>query len=118
MPPMSNQSNYLCEITVRHLLEHTTGNWTANLPVYTQPQMNNAQFISYVVSQFPVQQLPGTQWQYSNFGYLLLGEIIATVSGMSYEDYVKQCIWMPSGVTGAFVAGRYISQKGPNEVRN
>ncbi len=118
MPPMSTKSNYLCEITVCHLLQHTTGNWTTNLAVYTQPQMNNSQFISYVISNFPVEELPGTQFEYSNFGYFLLGEIISTVSGMSYETYVQQNIWKPAGVGSAYVAGRFISQKGPNEVRN
>ncbi len=41
---------------------------------------------------------PGTQYAYSNMGFLILGEVIEEVSGMSYEDYVKQTILHPLGI--------------------
>ena len=40
---------------------------------------------------------PGKQDNYSNYGFVLLGEIIERVSGMSYYDYVEQHIFKVSG---------------------
>jgi len=42
---------------------------------------------------------PGTQDQYSNYGYILLGSIIEAASGQSYDAYVEQHIFAPTGMT-------------------
>ncbi|MGH8106335.1 MAG: serine hydrolase domain-containing protein [Arenimonas sp.] len=42
---------------------------------------------------------PGTQDKYSNFGYIVLGAIIESVSGQTYYDYVEQHIFKPAGMT-------------------
>jgi N-acyl-D-amino-acid deacylase len=41
---------------------------------------------------------PGTENRYCNFGYLLLGEVIARVSGQSYEQYVRDNVLAPLGL--------------------
>lgn len=41
---------------------------------------------------------PGTEFSYSNDSYALLGEIIERVSGISYEDYIKENILVPTGM--------------------
>jgi CubicO group peptidase (beta-lactamase class C family) len=41
---------------------------------------------------------PGTAYNYSNTGYLVLGEVIEKKSGMTYENYVKQNIFAPLGI--------------------
>ncbi|CAM3882805.1 serine hydrolase [Alkalicoccus chagannorensis] len=41
---------------------------------------------------------PGTEYRYSNVGYQLLGEVIAEVSGYSYEDYLQKYIAEPAGM--------------------
>ena len=42
---------------------------------------------------------PGERWHYSNLAYILLGELVAELSGMPYEDYVEQRILQPLGLT-------------------
>jgi CubicO group peptidase (beta-lactamase class C family) len=42
---------------------------------------------------------PGTRWQYSNYGFLLLGAVIEKVSGQSYYDYVREHVFKPAGMT-------------------
>ena len=42
---------------------------------------------------------PGTKWQYSNTGMMVLGKIIEIVSGQSYFDYVREHISVPAGMT-------------------
>jgi D-alanyl-D-alanine carboxypeptidase len=41
---------------------------------------------------------PGSQWKYSNYGFLLLGVIVEKVSGQSYYDYVRDHIFKPVGM--------------------
>jgi CubicO group peptidase (beta-lactamase class C family) len=42
---------------------------------------------------------PGTRYEYSNYGFMLLGRIVEAVSGQSYDDYVREHIFAPSGMT-------------------
>jgi D-alanyl-D-alanine carboxypeptidase len=44
---------------------------------------------------------PGKQWDYSNYGFILLGAIIEKVTGQSYYDYVRDHIFTPAGMTGS-----------------
>ena len=43
---------------------------------------------------------PGTQWTYSNYGFILLGAVIEAVTGKGYYDYVSEHIYEPAGMTG------------------
>lgn len=54
---------------------------------------------------------PGTAYSYSNMGYLILGEIIEEVSGMSYEDYVKQTILHPLGIYDMHLGKNLLADK-------
>ena len=42
---------------------------------------------------------PGERWHYSNLAFILLGEVVARLSGMPYEDYVEARILQPLGLT-------------------
>jgi CubicO group peptidase (beta-lactamase class C family) len=42
---------------------------------------------------------PGERWHYSNLAYVLLGEVVARLSGVAYEAYVEQRILQPLGLT-------------------
>jgi CubicO group peptidase (beta-lactamase class C family) len=42
---------------------------------------------------------PGERWHYSNLAYILLGEVVAKLSGMPYEDYAEQRILQPLGLS-------------------
>lgn len=42
---------------------------------------------------------PGSKWEYSNYGFILLGAIIEKVSGQSYYDYVRDHVYAPAGMT-------------------
>jgi len=60
---------------------------------------------------------PGTWQDYSNFGYLLLSEIIEKVSGMPYEKFMREQVLIPAGCHDMHIAGSYYSDRRDNEVR-
>lgn len=86
-------------ITVRHLLTHTSGipDYTVGTfdyrKDYTEEQL--ARFAFTLALEFP----PGSRWNYSNTGYLLLGVIIHKVSGRFYGDVLAEGIFKPLGMT-------------------
>jgi len=88
------------EITIRHLLTHTSG-----LPNYTDlagfeysRHLSQAQFIT-LVGVHPLQFAPGSQWSYCNTGFNLLGDIIENVSHQSYWEFMRTRIFTPLGMT-------------------
>jgi CubicO group peptidase (beta-lactamase class C family) len=61
--------------------------------------------------------MPGEWEKYSNFGYLLLSEIIEKVSGRPYEEFIREEVLRPAGCYDMHIAGSYYSDRFDNEVR-
>ena len=90
-------------ITVRELLNQTSG-----LPNYrdglnyrkggTAKDYTAAQVIALAAAK-PLRFAPGTQFEYSNTNYHLLGMIVEKVSGQSYGDYLQKTFFSPLGMT-------------------
>jgi CubicO group peptidase (beta-lactamase class C family) len=90
-------------ISIYHLLSHTSGIpnwWDGVLPADTPTDFPmGAQPHRYLramktAALFP----PGSQYSYSNSGYVLLGEIIEIASGRSYEAFLAQNVFKPAGM--------------------
>lgn len=83
------------KVTIHQLLTHTSG-----LPEYTEalfagePLADYDAIVAYVSSK-PLNFDPGTDWLYCNTGYYLLGNIVASVSGESLEDYLEANVFEP-----------------------
>jgi len=117
----------LNDITVEHLLRHT-GGWTQRYgdPAFysldiarktNQPAPATIRsYIDFIASR-RLHFTPGTRRSYSNMGYMLLGEVIAQSSGMSYEEYVKMAILHPLGINDMHIGRSLSSEKRFNEVR-
>jgi CubicO group peptidase (beta-lactamase class C family) len=103
-------------ITVRHLLNHTSG-----LPDYEdlmapadpaipveQAQIDDAGVLELLKKQTAGWFVPGTLWRYSNSGYVLLGLIVEKASGRSFPTFLRERIFAPLKMdnTVAFVRGR------------
>lgn len=103
------------QITIFHLLTHTSGlngdpgfynepyslpwfEWAAEEVSKYDPSVNWKK----VILAGPLQRMPGKEWIYSTSAYALLGEIIATVSGKSYEQYIHDEILQPLGMNRTF----------------
>ena len=97
-PPYSSD---LEKITVQHLLEQTDG-FDSKLPETCSKEYHNNKNESYNMKKFidcvlddtnenPI-DTPGSKWQSSSFGYVLLGRVIEKLSYMTYENYVRKNI--------------------------
>ena len=64
-----------------------------------------------------LKRAPGTYSSYSNFGYLVLSEIIERVAEMPYEDFIKKHVLEPAGCYDMHIGGIYYTDKRDNEVR-
>lgn len=58
---------------------------------------------------------PGTAYSYSNMGYLVLGEIIEQITGLSYEQYVKDSVLAPIGVFDMHIGKNLLVDKQERE---
>jgi len=87
-------------VTVRHLLNHTSGIWDyeALIPESRTAQLDDNDVLSLVASKDTLSTAPGTAYCYSNSGYVLLGMIVARVSGMSFPEFVRTRVFVPLGM--------------------
>ncbi len=115
------------QVTVKMLLNHSAG-WTTRwgdqlfMPDKIARQLNKElpiskdDIIQFVLSK-RMHFNPGTHSAYNNFGYLLAEKVIETVSGMPYDEFVKQALFIPLGITDAHMAQNFDSLRYDNEVR-
>ncbi len=92
------------EITLRMLLSHTSGYQDDFPQDYIPAPMQKDVAHDYILHQWaqkPLDYEPGTKWQYSNTGFVILGHIIEKVSGQTYLDFLQQHILQPVGIHDA-----------------
>lgn len=95
---------YETEITIAHLLNHTSG-----LPGYfalmqreglnAADQLSRDALIDLVVKQKQLNFTPGDKYEYSNSGYLLLSEVVERVSGDTLAEFAERNIFDPLGMS-------------------
>ena len=81
-------------ITIEQLLTHTSGvrNFTEeDSSINTADELGTMQYLKTLKPDFA----PGTNWHYSNSGYVILSYIIQKVSGMSYWEAIRKYIFAP-----------------------
>ena len=121
-------------ITIRHLLNHTSGlpdyedlmdravpdhAVTGAAPAYKPSlwsdtrQIQDADVLALLKSQSAGKFLPGTSWSYSNSGYVVLGLVVAKISGKPFDEFLRERIFQPLKMDHT-VAYR----KGKNDVLN
>lgn len=98
------------EITVHHLLNHTSGikSYT-NLPEFrnkTRMDMTPEEIIQFF-KNLPLEFNPNEKYEYSNSGYLLLGYIIEQISGMTYGEFIQKNIFDKLGMKRSYYADSY-----------
>lgn len=87
------------EIRIRHLLTHTAG-FPPGSPVLREPAGSREERIGRIAS-IPLEERPGSRVVYTDLGFILLGELVAKVSGQPLDRFVREQIHQPLGLTHA-----------------
>ena len=87
------------KITVRHLLSHSEGFPEDNPWGDRQLADTDEQLSAMMRAGIPFSNVPGVAYEYSNFGFAILGRIVSNVSRTRYTDYVAANILRPLGMT-------------------
>ena len=117
----------LKNVTIRQLLTHTAG-WDSRKgfdPMFRSARIAGAmgvpspprpsEIIRYMLGR-SLDFDPGARYVYSNFGYCLLGRVIERVTSTTYENYVKQQILAPIGITRMRIGASLKTKNADGEV--
>jgi CubicO group peptidase (beta-lactamase class C family) len=87
-------------ITVRHLLTHTSGikDWENGKYLDLRRDYTEDELVQ-IAMRLPLDFPAGTQWSYSNTGYVLLGILVHKVSGQFYGDLLQERVFRPLAMT-------------------
>jgi CubicO group peptidase (beta-lactamase class C family) len=88
------------KVTVRHLLTHTGGTSDIFGPELEEHRLQLREHRDYLrlYGRRGLTHAPGARFEYSNYGFVLLGALIEQVSGMSYYDYVDERVFGRAGM--------------------
>jgi CubicO group peptidase (beta-lactamase class C family) len=111
-------------ITIRNLLNHTSGlrdyetlmeeeQQKGHAAWNEENQIQDAEVLPLLQKQNSTLFTPGTKWAYSNSGYVLLGSIVAKVSGKTFGEFLRERIFAPLKMDETLAYG-----KGKNEITN
>ena len=95
------------QVTVRELLNHTSGYRDYFLQEYIPAEMQRPTSVDEILKRWaerPLDFSPGQEWQYSGTNYVMAGRIVEKVSGEPYERFLAQEILKPLGITDETIA--------------
>ena len=110
-------------ITIRNLLNHTSGlpdyedlmaaaEKRKGAPLWTSKrQIQDAEVLDLLKQEAAGKFAPGTQWSYSNSGYVVLGLVVAKISGKPFREFLRERIFAPLEMSQTVAY-----QRGQNEV--
>src|SRR6266404_1235683 len=110
-------------VTIRNLLNHTSGlpdyedlmaaaEKRNGAPIWTiARQIQDAEVLNLLEKETAGKFAPGSQWNYSNSGYVVLGLVVAKISGKTFREFLDQRIFTPLKMSQTLAF-----EKGKNEV--
>ena len=90
------------KVTIHQLLTHTSGMGSYFNDEYEKADKNRFRAVKDYLPLFVNEKLqfePGSRWDYSNSGFMLLGLVVEKVSGQDYFAYVREHIYKPAGMS-------------------
>jgi CubicO group peptidase (beta-lactamase class C family) len=94
---------YGAKITIRQLLHHTSGIRDAGSAIVAwghsgEDLVSEREGWQFLSRQKSLNFAPGTEWRYSNTGYVLLAFIVQRASGQSFRDFMRESVFTPAGM--------------------
>ncbi len=96
------------KITIRDLLSHSAGFPEDNPWGDQQLSRTEAELSQMIQRGIPFSTSPGTGYEYSNYGFAILGRVVANVSGMPYAKYIRAKVLLPLGMSVTTLEAREV----------
>jgi CubicO group peptidase (beta-lactamase class C family) len=93
-------ANVAAKVTIQHMLTHTGGTGDIFGPDFDKHRLELQTHDDYV-KLYGARDLefdPGLRWEYSNYGFVLLGAIIESVTHRDYYAWVEEHVFVPAGM--------------------
>jgi CubicO group peptidase (beta-lactamase class C family) len=103
---------YAQHITIRQVLTHTSGliDYEDLIPKETVEQVSDLDVLHMLETTDHTEFAPGSTYRYSNSGYVLLGLVVAKISGTSFASFLERAIFEPLGMHDTVAYERGISE--------
>ena len=110
---------WITDLTIENLLKNQTDGWYGVDDMIADVDFRRLfssrdSALSWVLDHVPLKSVPGDSSNFSEFDYFVLGRVIEKVSGMPYENYVKENMLRPAGITDMELG--WDSARRPHEV--
>ena len=90
------------DIQIKHLLSHTSG-LKREAPAYDNYKIQSDLAVIKSAYPLPLDYKTGEKYQYCNLGYFILAEIVSQVSGMPWQEYIRQKLFQPAGMSNTYL---------------
>lgn len=94
-------------ILVKHLMSHSSG-LKRESPAYDNNKMISDLEIIKAAYPLPLDFKTGEKYQYCNLAYYMLAQIVTQVSGMPWQDYIKEKLFIPAGMKNSGMTDFYL----------
>lgn len=94
-------------ITIKNLMSHTSG-LEREGPAYDNFKIQTDLEIIKSAYSLPLRFKTGEKYEYCNLGYFILAQIITQVSGMPWQDYIHDQLFVPAGMNNSYVTDFYL----------
>jgi len=94
-------------IQIKHLMSHTSG-LKREGPAYNNSVIQPDLVIIKSAYSLPLDFKTGEKYQYCNLAYFMLAEIIKQVSGMPWQDYIREKLFIPAGMKNSSMTDFYL----------
>lgn len=98
-------------ITIRNLMSHAAGFPEDNPWGDQQLAATDDDLARMIRSGIPFSNVPGVAYEYSNYGFAILGRIVQNISGMPYTRYITERVLRPLGMTSTTMQARDVPQQ-------
>lgn len=102
-PELNVVDNHIKDITIRQLINHTSGlSDKVNPDMTRDPQFKSLEDVNKSLENIYLEYDPGTKYNYHNPNYQFLACLIEKISGLKFEDYLKEKIFLPLKMNDTF----------------
>ena len=98
-------------ITIRNLLSHAAGFPEDNPWGDQQLAATDEDLARMIRTGIPFSNVPGVAYEYSNYGFAILGRIVQNISGMPYTRYISERVLQPLGMTSTTMQARDVPRQ-------